>query len=218
MNILIVSATKEEVLPLLETHPFHYNKSDNLYSVTSGKKIDVLITGVGMVAMAFATGKYLNNNYDVVLNAGIAGSFTKKFKIGDVVEVTEDIISEMGAEDGEEFLTLDEMGLEESWKSKFGSRDLENKVLNSLLKVKAISVNTVHGNEISIKNITARFNPGIETMEGAAFMFACEKINIPYAQIRAISNYVEKRDRSKWNIPLAIANLNNTLTQIIESL
>jgi len=46
-------------------------------------------------------------------------------------------------------------------------------------------------------------------MEGAAFHYACLKEKVPYAEIRSISNYVEKRDRSKWNIPLAIKNLND---------
>ena len=38
----------------------------------------------------------------------------------------------------------------------------------NLNHVKAITVNTVHGNEDSISKIINRLNPDIETMEGAA--------------------------------------------------
>jgi futalosine hydrolase len=55
----------------------------------------------------------------------------------------------------------------------------------------------------------------IESMEGAAFLFACNQTKVSCRQIRAVSNYVEKRDRSKWNIPLAITNLNKVLIDFI---
>jgi len=213
MNILIVSATKEEVLPLLGNYSFQ--QTENIYSY---KNIDVLITGVGMVAMAFSMGKFVNKHYDIILNAGIAGSFNKKIQIGDIVNVTEDMFSELGAEDGERFLSIEEMGLKGSSKLEVGNSKLEAGSWKSLTKVKSITINTVHGNDSSIKKIIERLNPDIETMEGAAFMYACKQMNVPCIQIRAISNYVEKRDKSKWNIPLAIANLNNMLIQFIESL
>ena len=52
-------------------------------------------------------------------------------------------------------------------------------------------------------------------MEGAAFLASCGHAK-HYTQIRAISNYVEKRDKSKWNMPLAIKNLNDFLINFIE--
>jgi futalosine hydrolase len=55
-------------------------------------------------------------------------------------------------------------------------------------------------------------------MEGAAFFAGCIDFEADYIQIRAISNYVEKRDKSKWNLPLAIQNLNNELIQLITQL
>ena len=48
-------------------------------------------------------------------------------------------------------------------------------------------------------------------MEGAAFFYVCLCENIPFLQIRAISNYVEQRNEKNWNIPLAIKNLCLTL-------
>jgi futalosine hydrolase len=55
-------------------------------------------------------------------------------------------------------------------------------------------------------------------MEGAAFLFACLSEKIPCAQIRSISNYIEKRDKSRWNVKLALDNLNKSLMEIIREI
>lgn len=217
MNILIVAATKEEVNPLLQQLLFVQNNNGNTYTLFSEKKIEVLITGVGMTATAYALGKQLLNKYDLAINAGIAGSFNKKLKIGEVVNIVRDEFSELGAENGDTFLTIDEIGFESS-EFQVPSLNFENSLSDSLQKVNGITVNTVHGNDVSIKKIMERLNPDTESMEGAAFMYACTQSNVPHIQIRAISNYIEKRDKSKWNIPLAIKNLNHTLMLILESL
>jgi hypothetical protein len=36
--------------------------------------------------------------------------------------------------------------------------------------------------------------------------------------LRAVSNYIEKRNKSKWNMGLAIENLNGCTIQLIEEL
>jgi futalosine hydrolase len=74
--------------------------------------------------------------------------------------------------------------------------------------VSGITINTTTGSQDVVTAMKARYNPDIESMEGAAFFYTCIKEGIPFVQIRAISNYVEPRDKSKWNIPLAVKNLN----------
>lgn len=191
MNILIVSATKEEVNFPVKHH---------------------LISGVGMVSTAISVTNALNqNNYDLVINVGIAGSFNRSLKIGDVVEVVEDYLSELGAQDDNRFLPAEELGL-----------DLINSVSMSartqLKKVRGITVNTVHGNELSIMKILNRLHPEVESMEGAACMLACKQANVPCVQLRSISNYVEKRNKSNWDIPLAIKQLNLELKFFLSTL
>ena len=64
-----------------------------------------------MTATAFALGRELaTNQYDLAINLGIAGSFDRNIALGEVVEVTDDRFSELGAEDDEAFLTIDEAG------------------------------------------------------------------------------------------------------------
>jgi len=52
-------------------------------------------------------------------------------------------------------------------------------------------------------------------MEGAAFFYACFMERLPCLQIRAVSNYIEDRNKDRWNIPLAIGNLNKIALKII---
>ena len=198
MRILVVAATLFEVESLkLRTE----SETLNL----GRKTIDFLITGAGMVATSFAMGAHLaKNTYDVAINLGIAGSFDKSFALGDVVEIIEDELAELGAEDDEDFITIEKLGFGES---SFRSTYHLPEGLN-LRKANAVTVNTVHGNDASIKKLSTRINAQIESMEGAAFFYCCREVGLPSIQIRAVSNYVEKRNRDAWQIGLAIKNLN----------
>jgi futalosine hydrolase len=221
LNILIVSATEAEVMPLLKELSFRKVNDyefNNLYGTEFSHEIDIelLITGIGMTATAFHLGRILDDNYDLVLNAGLAGSFNRNLDLGTVVNITEDHFADLGAEDGDGFLTLKEMKLEGA-QSFLNNAALNNRVLDLLPKVNGITVNTVHGNEQSIEKVFRRFRPMTESMEGAAFLFAAQTAKVPCAQVRAISNFVEVRNRDAWNIPKAVENLNRTLTEIIRA-
>src|SRR5206468_11488946 len=93
-----------------------------------------------------------------------------------------------------------------------------NELLCNLPAVSGITVNTVHGNERSIAAIARRFSPQVESMEGAAYMHACLISQVPFAQVRAVANIVEKRNREAWNLGEAIANLNRCAQGILEHL
>ncbi len=218
MNILIVAATQFEVQPLLDFLEIKHSHVGLHHSekVFDNKQIQVLITGVGMVNTAYMMGKFSNNLYDLILNAGVGGAFDKTLEIGQLVEVTEDTLSELGAEDGDNFITYDQLHLGGTHIYNAYTND-EYLKINNLKKVKGITVNTIHGNNASIEKIKNRHHPDVESMEGAAFLASCGHAK-HYTQIRAISNYVEKRDKSKWNMPIAIKNLNEFLIDFIEKI
>jgi nucleoside phosphorylase len=87
--------------------------------------------------------------------------------------------------------------------------------LQALPAVNAITVNTVHGNERSIAAVMERFRPEVESMEGAAFMSACLISNVTFAQVRAVSNIVERRNRSAWRVAEALERLAETTRRIL---
>jgi futalosine hydrolase len=219
MRVLFVAATEFEVGELNSKFKSQNSKEDR-----DGEdcklpthNCQLLITGVGMVATAYALGRELaTNQYDLAINLGIAGSFDRNISLGDVVEITDDNIAELGAEDDDKFLPIAEMGF---GKSAFGAtKPLEELIDLRLKKCSAVTVNTVHGNEGSIQKLQQRLDVQIESMEGAAFFYACSEAKVPCIQIRSVSNYVEKRNRDAWQIGPAIKNLNEFAIKLLDAL
>jgi futalosine hydrolase len=204
-RVLVVAATRTEV--------------PHLVSGARGQHlVDVLVSGVGMVATAAQTSRTLAiTGYDFAFNFGVCGSFDRRFSPGAVVHVTCDALSELGAEDGERFISMEELGLIPSTCIVNSSPPL-NEALATLPTVSGITVNTVHGHEPTIAMVKRRLQPQIESMEGAAFAYACSVAGVRYAQVRAVSNVVERRNRAAWQMELAIRNLNETATRILDAL
>lgn len=216
-KFLIVAATKFEAQPLLDHFKIIAHSETGLFMGETGPDLSILITGVGMVNTAYHMGRSSHCFFDHVINIGVCGAFNRDIKIGEVVNVIEDTISEMGAEDDNLFIKYVDMNLggTNTYHSHFIT---DNTKLNNLKKVKGITVNKVHGNEKSIKKISSLFDADVESMEGAAFLRGCAGLSENYYQLRAVSNYVEKRDKSKWNMPLAINNLNTFVVSLITDL
>lgn len=212
MKILIVSATEKEILPLIN-NIISINKEELL--------VDTLITGIGPVFTTYAlTRKLSEKDYDLIINAGIAGSFKSEINIGETVYVQSEQFADLGIEDKNEFYTLFEKGFMDKDQFPFKNAKLENPYdFNFNLKnVSALTVNTTHGCNKSIELFKNKFNADIETMEGAAFFYVCLQEGMKFIQIRSISNFVEERNNANWNIPLAIKNLNLKLFELIDVL
>jgi len=224
MKILIVAATRFEIRPLADKFAYVQKEDDSLaHYQFRNDKVDILITGMGMTATAYYLGKQLpGSNYDVVLNAGICGSFSTDLTIGKVVNVTEECFCELGAENNDQFISLFDLGLMDPDEPPFRSgkllnnSNLKSASLRKLERVRGITANTIHGHPESIRKIRDQFHPDVESMEGAAFFYACITSGVPFHQVRCISNFVEERDKSKWDIPLALANLNQVLLDIVK--
>ena len=98
VKIILVSATVFEIEPTL-LFLEHY-KSEKPHTFIFGKlEIETCVTKVGMINTAFELGKFSGRHFDIAINAGVAGSFGE-LEEGEVVNVTDDCFSELGAEDG----------------------------------------------------------------------------------------------------------------------
>jgi futalosine hydrolase len=135
-----------------------------------------------------------------------------------------DCFADAGVEDGDNFLTLSEASIVSGNNFPFKNEIIycDNsycKNLEPVVKpVRAITVNTATGSEVTKEKLIAKFNPDIETMEGAAFFYVASLENIPFIAVRSISNMVERRDKTKWDIPLALNNLTIKLNKVFETL
>ncbi len=222
--VLIVSATLTECQGLLKSNFIHVDGESFYADAFADFKADLLITGVGSIATTFYLTKMLStSNYRFLLNIGLAGSFTKTISLGMVVSVGCDQFADLGAEDHEDFIDIFDLGLLNPSERPFVNRKLipivsNNIPINKIKVVEAITVNKVHGNQSSIDKIRAKYPVDIESMEGAAFFYVANMFQVPSLQVRAISNYVEPRNRESWNIVLALKNLSNEVNALMSSL
>lgn len=210
MQILLVSATEMEIKPFLLSE---LKKTDT---------IDVLITGIGIPAAMFHITKSLaDKKYDLVIQAGIAGSFSKKIKPAEVVVVKQDTFADIGAKEKGKFIPLSIMGLQDPNEYPYENGWLINRTESSnakgLAAVNAITISTITDDKKHIRQLVKHFDADIESMEGAALHYVCLQKNIPFIQLRAVSNKVGERDKRKWKMKKAIENLNLELKSLIDS-
>lgn len=224
MRMLVAAATGMEVEPFVAAFGGASAAPARLRRLhPASHQVDVLITGVGMVATAVWCSRSLTTEaYDVALNLGVCGSFNPAFRPGDVVHVVSDRLPELGAESDDAFLSAQELELLGPDEFPFSGGELVNRrppesaPLGRLPAVRGITVNTVHGHAPSIARVVERFAPDVETMEGAAFMYACLVHGVPFAQIRGVSNVVEPRNRGAWKIREAIDAVCRAAREIVD--
>ncbi len=222
-KILYVAATISESEALRKVSGIDRNGEKYCFGRT---EIDLLVGGVGTMSTAWAVTQWLSVNEmpDLAINAGIAGSYKDACPVGEVVLPVSDCFADAGIEDGNKFLTLHEAGMTN--KDEFPFRNgviyAENSycdLMKNILKpVNAITVNMATGSESTRQRLAEKYDPDIETMEGAAFFYICSKQSIPFLALRSVSNRVERRDRDKWNIPLALGNLSTKLEEVLKIL
>lgn len=219
MDILLIAATGAEIAPLIKHIAPAATAVEEQVFAYKEHRVEVLITGVGMMATAYRVGKKLAaGRYGLAIQAGVAGSYNYTVPPGTVVFVKEEVIGGWGAEDGASFISMFDLGLADRDAYPFANGRLENSREENLLPVSSVSVNTVTGSEETVKLMTERYGADIESMEGAAFHYVCLAEGQPFVQIRAISNYVERRNRAAWQMDTAINNLNSFLVNYLDQL
>ena len=88
MKQLIISATAFEIGRI----PDSYSKPES-----DAQQVSFLISGIGIHATTYHLTRYLMlNRVDRVIQVGIAGSFSNKWPVGAVVEVTSDCLADFG--------------------------------------------------------------------------------------------------------------------------
>jgi futalosine hydrolase len=197
MNILIVSATQFEIQPILTMYP----------------NIPHVITGVGVPATIYTLLKTPQlASYDLIIQAGIAGAYTPDIELGSVFQITKDKFGDIGAENADGgFYDIFELGFISKYEFPFTDGWLVNPTIDHSILPLATG-NTL--NKVTGKDRVYNPPADLESMEVAGFFYVCLREKLNFLAIRAVSNYVEKRDKSKWKINEAIQNLNEGLLNI----
>lgn len=182
-----------------------------LRGLHSDSRFDVLVSGVGSVAAGVNTARALAcAEYSLVICAGIGGGFSGKAEVGSLVVSNRIIIADLGAETAEGFCSVDELGfgftqikIDASLVDRFSMALRAAQVPVKIGPV--LTVSTVTGTASRAVELASRI-PGAtaEAMEGYGVGFAAFDRGLPVLEIRAISNLVGPRERSKWRIGQAL--------------
>ena len=203
--MLIVAATDMEI------EPFLLKKMD----------LDVLITGVGVPACMYTlTKKIATQKYDVIVQAGICGSFLPNVALGQTYFIVSDAFADLGINENNTFYSLFEKNFANPNKWPFTGGKLLNTYKNklNLPEANAITINTVTDNPTQNELYKNKYNAAVESMEGAALHYVCLQENIPFIQLRNTSNYIGERNKNNWRIKEAIEGLNKSLLAVIEKI
>jgi len=103
VRVLLVAATEAEVSPLVAGLGRASAVGPRVTRYQgNGHDIDILISGVGMVATATWCSRVLSaERFDVALNLGVCGSFKPEIFPGAVGHGGSDRLAELGAEDND---------------------------------------------------------------------------------------------------------------------
>ena len=209
MQLLLCASTEFEIKPTID-----FLRKENI------KNIDILITGVGMMATTYSLIKAISHKKpDFILQAGVAGCLDEKLPLTKIVLIENENIGDLGVEENGAFKTLFDLRLLDKnslpWSYGKLSNDVEALKPTGLTIVDGVTVNEISTNKNRIDYYRNQLNASVESMEGAALHFVALQEKIPFLQMRSLSNFVGERDKSKWVLDIAIASLNIELKRII---
>jgi futalosine hydrolase len=195
------------------------NHQAGLIRSGQGLRISFLITGIGMVSTAYhLTRKIIEDRPNLAIQAGIGG-VNDKGRISETYIIREDYFSDLGVLEKGQFKSLFEMGLAGADEFPFRQGKLPNPYLAEFPQIGLQKASGKTVNQISSGPVLEEENEIlIESMEGAAFHYTCLLEKIPFLQIRAVSNLIGERDKSKWKMQESLTSLHEALQSVIENI
>ncbi|WP_084604492.1 futalosine hydrolase [Desulfonatronum thioautotrophicum] len=206
------------------------------YRDTPWKDVVLLVTGVGVVNAAFALGRLLGCLASDapesspppagVLNLGVAGAFSLgQLPLATTVVVSTEIWPEYGL--------LHDSGIDPKGiglpQGKIGGQPVWDQLrlsprqnaqqmglnISSLPEVIGLTVSGVTGTSERARALQSRYACEIETMEGFALAWACCLAEMPFVQVRTISNLVGSREAVHWDLSGAKQALSTTVRGLL---
>ena len=218
MRVIITAATNGEWMPSFQKINPAYAGTNKRFSVGFHE------SGIGLLASSVSLMKmFVQETPSLIIQVGIAGCFDKKLPLGKVFAVKDDFAGDIGVMENKVWKDLFDLKLDKPNDAPYEKKSLPNPWLSqyNLLKLptkKGVTVNTISTDKNKINLYSGRYKATLESMEGAALHYIGRDLNIPFIQIRAVSNYVGERNKAKWNMQEAIYNLNETLLQYLDAL
>ncbi|MDF2384815.1 futalosine hydrolase [Nostoc ellipsosporum NOK] len=220
MQLLLTAATDFELQPALDF-------LDSQRVKFPGTHIHVCIGGVGIASTTYSlTAEILQRRPDIVIQAGIAGTLTPTLlhaATPAVVAVSQDCFADAGVWQDQRWNDLFDLGLLNDHTFPYEERFLKNPWQHllqhtGLPQVTGVTVQEITTQPQRIAWYEQNLPAFVESMEGAALHYVCLQQQVPFLQLRAVSNIIGERDKKNWRMKEAIISLNDTLIRTINTI
>jgi futalosine hydrolase len=201
-----------------------------------GKKVVYIISGMGKTNAAHAATVLIEKfSPDLVVLFGVGGAYPSAgLKVGDIAVAEEEIYGDEGVHDKNGFHGTEFIGihlLKKGGKKYFNKFALDRRAIRKAQDSLALSplpfppiesgafvtVSTCTGTRKRALELEKRFNAICENMEGASVAHICALYGRPMIEIRGISNMVQDRDKSAWDVKLAAGNCQRAVLEILKT-
>lgn len=211
----------------------------------SGKTVLLIEGGVGQVNTAAALTLALTRHEPaVILQFGVGGAYVRSgLGIGDLAIATEECYGDTGVLTPEGWIDLEGMGFpmlpartDSSGRTltaplhnripldaariamvrKTLESGLEKETAHKIEAGPFVTVQQCSGVQAVGDTMAARYGGTCENMEGAAAAHVAVANGIPFVEIRGISNRVVDRNRSQWDLSLAVRRCQQAVELIVK--
>lgn len=237
-TIIIIAATPLEIAALAEAFhaqphpaplPWEIFVADETFI-----KILFVVSGIGTSNASAATAVAAQLFApDLIITTGCGGAYPGSgLEIGGIALATSEVFADEGVVTPEGWQSLEQIGiplLERNGKRYFNEITLSPPAIAAALEAagqpgsapvtagRFLTVATCSGTNARGTELTDRFRGICENMEGAAVALMAARYGIECLELRGISNFVEDRNRRRWNISLAVTNSQRFLEHFIRN-
>ena len=236
--ILIIAAVPQETILLEQALGNTARMRTAAYNYVEGalgkQHIIICAAGIGKINAAATTAALIERYRPrLVINTGCAGAYPGSgLCIGDLAVASEELLGDEGVLTSEGWQDLQSMNLpylvlgdRRYYNTISLSKHAAEKAMQladyygvSLARGRFITVSTCSGTRQRGEELARQFGAISENMEGAAVALTCLRYGINCLEIRGISNQVDERDMSTWEIPRAVEAAQRFVLKYLEEL
>lgn len=178
-----------------------------------------VLTGVGKSSAAGGVGSVINRNrHTAVISLGLGGLLPGSgLEIGDVVAGSASVFADEGVQTPEGYQSLGALGFPpfaDGDELKGDSRLLAQLTRLGMKSGRIATVSTCSGTDALAVEVARRTRAAVEAMEGAAVGLVAATHDVPFAEVRVISNTTGDRTRQEWDMPGSLARLGEVFRQV----
>ena len=230
-EILVLSATAFEQLALREAVAERVQRKVAEREWVSGKigaqPVTLVATGIGAVNAAHALTCYLQGQRPRrVIQVGVGGAYPESgASVGDLALASAEYYGDLGVRTPTGWQDSELIGIpvlekgrlyfncfptDEQWVQRAAAA-LPEAYIGPFVTVQECAGTDELGMERG-----RHFGALCENMEGAAVAHLCTLYEVPFAELRTMSNIVEQRTPEQWDVPRAAARAQGAVQQLLE--